>query len=47
MKYVKIQKELLDKLVLLCDLAEFSDNPFLARKAKETRSEIDKGLEYV
>ena len=47
MKYVKVSKELLDKLTLLCDLAEFSSNQSAAKIAKEARSEINKGLDYV
>jgi hypothetical protein len=47
MEYVKVSKELLDKLTLLCDLAEFSTNPSAAKIAREARCEIDKGLEYV
>jgi len=47
MEYVKVSKELLDKLTLLCDLSEFSSNPSAAKIAREARCEIDKGLEYV
>ena len=47
MKYVKVSKELLDKLTLLCDLSEFSSNPSAVKIAREARSEIDKGLNYV
>ena len=47
MEYVKISKELLDKLTLLCDLSEFSSSPSAAKIAREARCEIDKGLEYV
>jgi hypothetical protein len=47
MEYVKISKELLDKLTLLCDLSELSSNPSAAKIARESRCEIDKGLNYV
>lgn len=47
MEYVKVSKDLMDKLTLLCDLSEFSSNPSAAKIAREARCEIDKGLEYV
>lgn len=46
-KKVIVSKSLIDKLVRICDIAEFSARADLAKLAKEARSEIDKGPDYL
>ena len=45
-KYVKVPVKVLEKLALICDVAEFSDNKSLSKIAREVRPMV-KDLEYV
>ena len=45
-RYVKVPVKVLDKLALICDVAEFSENQSLAKIAREIRPMV-KNLEYV
>jgi hypothetical protein len=45
-KYVKVPVKVLEKLALICDVAEFSENQSLAKIAREVRPMV-KDLEYV
>ena len=45
-KYVKVPVEVIEKLALICDVAEFSQNKSLSKIAREVRPMV-KNLEYI
>lgn len=46
-EFVRVPIEVLNKMTLICDVSEFSNNASVAKMAKEVRAEINKGFDYI